>query len=338
MAMDKSCCGGNGNKMMGSEGYNDSNSNIYMVHKKLEERIGGILCCTVCLDLPKTAIYQCTNGHLMCAGCFSHLLADARLKDEQATCPNCRCEISKTSCCRNLAVEKTLSELPASCAYCSLMLARHALDHHQRSECYERPCKCVYECIGCTWEGPFHELEVHAEQCAHPNRPARDIMPFLKEKDAALEDDQHAMSQLVNYLSLEKVSFNDLQFKQYKTDEITPKLYFETNRFTAFFHQWVLKARVNDNMKSPNLTSNRFISFQLILKSKLSSNQPNFDVKFCIMRGPFGEVPINVRVNSFEFNANKLETDYIRLSINPDDCNKLLASKTINFRFFMFQA
>lgn len=35
-----------------------SNSNIYLVHKKLEERIGGILCCTVCLDLPKTAIYQ----------------------------------------------------------------------------------------------------------------------------------------------------------------------------------------------------------------------------------------------------------------------------------------
>lgn len=31
---------------------------IYLVHKKLEERIGGILCCTVCLDLPQTAIYQ----------------------------------------------------------------------------------------------------------------------------------------------------------------------------------------------------------------------------------------------------------------------------------------
>ncbi len=33
---------------------------------------------------------QCTNGHLMCAGCFIHLLADSRLKEEQATCPNCR--------------------------------------------------------------------------------------------------------------------------------------------------------------------------------------------------------------------------------------------------------
>ncbi|KAL0166335.1 hypothetical protein M9458_038179, partial [Cirrhinus mrigala] len=44
----------------------------------------------------------------MCAGCFIHLLADARLKEEQATCPNCRCEISKSLCCRNLAVEKAL--------------------------------------------------------------------------------------------------------------------------------------------------------------------------------------------------------------------------------------
>lgn len=26
----------------------------------------------------------------MCAGCFIHLLADSRLKEEQATCPNCR--------------------------------------------------------------------------------------------------------------------------------------------------------------------------------------------------------------------------------------------------------
>lgn len=26
--------------------------------EKLEQRLGGILCCTVCLDLPKSAIYQ----------------------------------------------------------------------------------------------------------------------------------------------------------------------------------------------------------------------------------------------------------------------------------------
>lgn len=26
--------------------------------RKLEERLGGILCCVVCLDLPKAAVYQ----------------------------------------------------------------------------------------------------------------------------------------------------------------------------------------------------------------------------------------------------------------------------------------
>ncbi len=35
-----------------------SPNSFYKNHKRLEERIGSILCCTVCLDLPSTAIYQ----------------------------------------------------------------------------------------------------------------------------------------------------------------------------------------------------------------------------------------------------------------------------------------
>lgn len=31
--------------------------------KKLEQRLGGILCCAVCLDLPKSSVYQV--GHLL---------------------------------------------------------------------------------------------------------------------------------------------------------------------------------------------------------------------------------------------------------------------------------
>ena len=51
----------------------------------------------------------------MCAGCFTHLLADSRLRDQVATCPNCRVEISKNNATRNLAVEKAVSELPSEC-------------------------------------------------------------------------------------------------------------------------------------------------------------------------------------------------------------------------------
>lgn len=92
--------------------------------------------------------FQCTNGHLMCASCFSHLLADARLKDESSTCPNCRCEISKNSCSRNLAVEKTISELPTECQYCSRQLPRNAIRRHELEQCQERcvALSCLVRC------------------------------------------------------------------------------------------------------------------------------------------------------------------------------------------------
>lgn len=81
---------------------------------------------------------QCTNGHLMCAGCFNHLLADARLRDENATCPNCRVDISKTSVSRNLAVEKALSELPSECQFCAEEYPRNSVVRHEQSQCEER--------------------------------------------------------------------------------------------------------------------------------------------------------------------------------------------------------
>ena len=37
------------------------------------------------------------------------------LRDQIATCPNCRVEISKSTASRNLAVEKAASELPSEC-------------------------------------------------------------------------------------------------------------------------------------------------------------------------------------------------------------------------------
>ena len=94
---------------------------------------------------------QCPNGHLMCASCLAHLLADARLKDESATCPNCRCEINKTICSRNLAVEKAISELPAECQYCSQQLPRSSLEYHERQLCSER-CVCIF-CLSLSPEG-----------------------------------------------------------------------------------------------------------------------------------------------------------------------------------------
>lgn len=74
----------------------------------------------------------------MCAGCFHCTLADARLRDEAATCPNCPTEISKISATRNLAVEKAVSELPSECQFCGKQYPRNSLEKHETTQCEER--------------------------------------------------------------------------------------------------------------------------------------------------------------------------------------------------------
>ncbi|XP_032172829.1 cysteine and histidine-rich protein 1-A isoform X1 [Mustela erminea] len=177
---------------------------------KLEERLYSVLCCTVCLDLPKASVYQCTNGHLMCAGCFIHLLADARLKEEQATCPNCRCEISKSLCCRNLAVEKAVSELPSECGFCLRQFPRSLLERHQKEECQDRVTQCKYKRIGCPWHGPFHELTVHEAACAHPTKTGNELMEILDEMDQSHRKEMQLYNSIFSLLSFEKIGYTGL--------------------------------------------------------------------------------------------------------------------------------
>ena len=66
------------------------------------------------------------------------MLADARLKNEQATCPSCRTEISHKSCSRNLAVENAVLEMPIECQYCNVEFARSQVQWHENEVCLLR--------------------------------------------------------------------------------------------------------------------------------------------------------------------------------------------------------
>lgn len=231
--------------------------------EKLELRLGGILCCAVCLDLPRTAMYQCSMGHLMCAGCFTHLLADGRLRDQNATCPNCRTEISKANSTRNLAVEKAVSELPAECQYCCKEFPNKSIDYHESTECEDRPTDCKFARIGCQWRGPIHEVPSHETNCAHPKKSGAEVMVALQDHDAKAAEDKKLFLSLIDLLSYEKIIFNDLQMKPYRTDEYVHRLYYETSRFSAFNHQWVVKAIINKSQRYPHESCERDITYQV---------------------------------------------------------------------------
>ncbi|KAL5021687.1 hypothetical protein ScPMuIL_000842 [Solemya velum] len=301
---------------------------------KLEDRLCGILCCAVCLDLPRTC-FQCSNGHLMCAGCFNHLLADARLRDETATCPNCRGEISKSICTRNLAVEKAVSELPTLCQYCNQELARNSLDNHEKELCVERPSVCKYSRIGCPWRGPYHELVEHEANCSHPHKSGDEIMEALDVIDKKKKEKLNLYNSIFSLLSFEKVTFNDLQLKPYRSDDFIAKLFYESSRFSAFNQQWVIKARVNNHERNPTHTTKRILSFQLVLKNRASNP---ISVHYLALKGPYGDMKVNPAIHRFEFSNDKTETEYHELpTIDSVECNKMIASKTINLRLLMFQ-
>lgn len=278
---------------------------------------------------------QCTNGHLMCAGCFIHLLADARLKEEQATCPNCRCEISKSLCCRNLAVEKAVSELPSECGFCTRQFPRSLLERHQKEECQDRVTQCKYKRIGCPWQGPYHELTVHEAECTHPTKTGNELMDILDEMDQTRKKEMQLYNSIFNLLSFEKIGYTEVQFRPYRTDDFITRLYYETPRLTVLNQTWVLKARVNDSERNPNLSCKRTLSFQLILKSKINSPM---ECSFLLLEGPYDDVKIRPVIYHFVFSNENNETDYMALPIvDSVECNKLLAAKNINLRLFIFQ-
>ncbi|XP_011497154.1 PREDICTED: cysteine and histidine-rich protein 1 homolog isoform X1 [Ceratosolen solmsi marchali] len=304
--------------------------------QKLEHRLGGILCCVVCFDLPRAAVYQCTNGHLMCAGCFTHVLADARLRDELATCPNCRIEISKTSASRNLAVEKAVSELPAECQYCAKEFPRNSLERHEETMCEERISSCKYNRIGCPWRGPNHERPEHEAHCVHPHRTGADVMEALRDIDAKNLEERKFFDNVFDLLSYEKITFNDLQMKPYRTDEFVHKLFYETSRFTAFNNQWVVTARINNSQRDPTQSSERDMTYQLILKTKTTCP---LSLHYLILKGPFSDMKVQSRIHRFDFTEQDNESPYLPLPL-PDtaECNRLLAAKAISFRLIMFLA
>uniref|UniRef100_A0A2P2HXU1 Cysteine and histidine-rich protein 1 homolog n=1 Tax=Hirondellea gigas TaxID=1518452 RepID=A0A2P2HXU1_9CRUS len=303
---------------------------------KLEVRLGGILCCTVCLDLPKTTVYQCSNGHLMCAGCFNHVMADARIKDDAPTCPNCRVELSRSVCTRNLAVEKAVSELPAECAHCGENFSRNSLDNHEAKLCPNRPATCQYSIIGCSWNGHEKDLTEHEAECKQPTLPGSEILPHVRRQAETADKETVKFEKYMSLLSLEKITFTDLQLRPYRTEEYCNRLYYESTRFSAFGCMFSVNMRLNDDRRDIHLLSERYLSYQVVLRSKPAT--PRFIIIHTVVRGPYGNMKVNPHIVHHEFTEHVTEGIWTKLPLTDKaECNRLLANRNMDFRIILGQ-
>lgn len=175
----------------------------------------------------------------------------------------------------------------------------------------------------------------HEEECSFPNKPGKDVLESILALDEKAEDRMKIYQEVVKLLSIEKTTFNDLQLRPYRTDDFITKLYYETSRFNALGQQWVLKARVNDDERNPSHMLERHLTFQLILKSRITAP---VHVQFMVLSGPFCSTKMKPKIYKVEFNNDNTESPHSPLPIvDSTECNKLLSAKTINLRLIICQ-
>lgn len=103
----------------------------------------------------------------------------------------------------------------------------------------------------------------------------------------------------------------DLQLKPYRTDEYVHKLYYETSKFSAFNHQWVAKATINNSQRDVHESSERTISYQLILKSKTTVP---LQIHYFVLKGPFSDMKVNTRIYKHDFTDSVSSHQFILFS------------------------
>lgn len=104
------------------------------------------------------------------------------------------------------------------------------------------------------------------------------------------------MSVKLKYFSLG--IYLDLQLKPYRTDEYVHKLYYETSKFSAFNHQWVVKATINNSQRDVHEANERQIAYQLILKTKTTCP---LAINFFVLKGPFSDMKVNTKIYKHDF-------------------------------------
>jgi hypothetical protein len=119
-----------------------------------------------------------------------------------------------------------------------------------------------------------------------------------------------------------------LQLRPRRTDDFIPELFYESNRFSCFGKDWMIRSQVVGNEKSLR----RGFTFQLILTTK-----SNMFVKFIFVRSPYGDLNTNPAIFQHEFTQESQESLEQDLPVSQDiDINKLLAARVVPLRLIMF--
>ena len=79
---------------------------------------------------------------------------------------------------------------------------------YDRNKPLSRITQCQYYRIGCSWQGPQHELEKHEEGCSYPSKTGSEVLDAIQRREVSREEDTKVLRNVIKLLSYEKINFN----------------------------------------------------------------------------------------------------------------------------------
>ena len=136
--------------------------------------------------------------------------------------------------------------------------------------CSARRTLCEYSSIGCDWTGPLYSRASYVVTCEFSSKTGQQLIDIIRSKYRAFTMGKKSLKTTLGLLSLHEIDVNSVTLKPHRTDDFAAKLHYESTRFTSLEHQWQVHVRINDNTSHLHTSNTRWLSYQLVLKSKVN--------------------------------------------------------------------
>lgn len=197
--------------------------------------------CIVCKILPFTALFQCQNGHQICAGCYHIRVLDKMLGEQLGTCPQCSVRIYRHEPYRNASGELALANALVTCELCQLPTQRDNLRHHKTLNCIMRLVVCKCRRLGCPWKGLYGtEHRLHERKCEFRTKKGFELIESLRKMQDERDAKRCLLGKVMKLLQLPLITVRLLQYLP-QFDGFPRNLWVTGNNFDAFGQSWSVR-------------------------------------------------------------------------------------------------
>eukprot|EP00123_Amoebidium_parasiticum_P011268 comp20616_c0_seq1/m.26629 comp20616_c0_seq1/g.26629 ORF comp20616_c0_seq1/g.26629 comp20616_c0_seq1/m.26629 type:complete len:553 (-) comp20616_c0_seq1:509-2167(-) len=303
--------------------------------------VGSMLNCTICFTQPDTEIYQCSNGHLLCADCHTRVVCS-----DTVVCPTCRVRMSRTAPSRNFVAEKARDNLPARCPHtdCAQWLTVATIKEHSERLCPHRATKCMYWRLGCGWEGKALDQQAHEDSCTYAAKTGKEVLAEVtqreenEEKRVQTEMQSQASQAKVLDLLVGRCRNIEVRDVRLEKDEIVGDI--SSTPFRALGHTWTATLRpigprpTREQRRAGQVPPPPGVGL-LLRRSARGRGLGRMRLTVAILRGPALVLDLSPSVHSTVLARDVRTVPLMTLPMDPSQAAQLLACGHIPLRLVM---